>query len=290
MSSCSCRSKQPDMTPAPASKGGSSTAGCSNCTITSETLATSPTNRARTKIGVGEEVELTVNPGPATWAITSGTGSLSPSTGSHTTITFTADDNAGNATMNVTITATGSGCSCTITFTVVAPANWTNKRKAGTNLRHKQYRPDCGWKGIVYLHPNDVNYYNLEVREKDSQYIGNGSYQGYNGDWHGNYPLPDRVGPWIPIVSHTDSDGSGYGGADTIYSGDPGAAVTGAKPPFNVGDGYFPIVRQWRVGTQAAHDFAAIPQEDEIFANGKCESRKAGNTEHTMWDDPTSTY
>ena len=286
MSSCGRRPGNPDSGSEPASTGGSGTRGCTACTITSQTVATSPANRARTRIGVGEEVTLTVNPGPATWAITSGTGSLNPSRGSHTTVTYTASDTAGS----VTITAKGKGCTCTITLTVVAPSSWTNKRKAGTNLRHKQYRPDCGWKGIVYVHPDDVNFYNIEVREKDSQYIGNNSYKSYNGDWHGRYPLPDRVGPWIPIVSHTDADGSGYGGADKIYTGDPGAAVTGAAPPFKVGDGYFPIVRQWRVGTGAAHDFAAIRQEDEIFANGKCESRKAGNTESTMWDDPTSTY
>ncbi len=257
------------------------------CTITSETVATSPADRARKRIAVGEEVKLTVSPGPATWAITSGGGTLSPSSGSHTTVTYTAGDTAGS----VTITATPStGGSCTITLTVVAPATWTMKRKSGTNLKHSAGRPDCGWKGIVYVHPDDVNFYNIEIREKDSQAVADGSYSVFNDVWHGNYPLPDRVGPWIPIVSHTDADGSGYGGADSVYSGDPGAARTGAAPPFTVGTMYFPITRQWKVGTGAAHDFAVIRQEHEIFDDGKCESRKAGNTESRMYNDPASNY
>jgi hypothetical protein len=113
----SCRNEpsKPNSGPNPGGSATSPTQSCAtpsgSCTITSLTIATSPLNRARTKIGVGEEVELTVNPGPATWAITSGSGTLNPSSGSNTKVTFTAGDTAGS----VTITATGSGCSCMIT-------------------------------------------------------------------------------------------------------------------------------------------------------------------------------
>lgn len=275
--------------PPPPSSGGAAT-GCgggssSTCTITSKTVKTSPTDRTRTKIGVGEEVELTVSPGPATWAFTAGTGKLSPG-GSKTKVTYTADDK--DAT--VTITATGTGCSCTITFTVVKPSSWKMKQKSGTNLRHTDKRPDCGWKGTLYVQPTDVNFYNIEVREKDSQYDGSGSYKGYKGDWHGNYAAPKRVSAWITITTHSDTDGSGWSGVDTVYTGDPGSGVTNAAPPFKVGKGYFPITMQWRVGTGTAKDFTATRQEDEIFSTGKCESRKGGNTEDTMWNDAASTY
>jgi hypothetical protein len=142
----------------------------------------------------------------------------------------------------------------------------------------------------MYVHPNDVNFYNIETREKDSKYVGTGSYSGYNGDYHGNYPQPDRVSAWFPITRHSASDGSTDDVPDTIYSGDPGAAVTGAAPPFNIGSGHFPITMQWRVGTGTAKNFPVSRQEDEIFSNGKCESRKGGNTEKTMYNDPTTTY
>lgn len=259
---------------------------CAQCAITSETVATSPADRARTRIGVGEEVKLTVNPGPATWAITSGNGTLSPA-GSQTTVTFTAADKA----ETVVITATGTGCSCTITFTVVEPSGWTMKRKPGTNLRHVQGRPDCGWRGILFVQPNEVNFYRLEIREKDSKYETKGSYKPFDGVYHGNYPPPDRVSPWITftMTSHAAADGTPWNGIDTIDTGDPGAGATGAAPPFVVGTGRFPITMQWRVGTGAPRDFAVSDQKAEIFEDGRCESRKGGNTERTMYTDPSST-
>ncbi|MEO8130079.1 MAG: hypothetical protein ABI822_23450 [Bryobacteraceae bacterium] len=235
---------------------------------------------------MGEEVDVTVDPAPATWAITSGSGTLTPDNGSHGSVRFTADDKAGN----VTITATGSACSCTITFTVVQPASWTMKQQPGTNLKHTPGRPDCGWKAITYFHPNDVNFYRVEDREKDSQYVGTGSYARYNGDYHGNYPLPDRVSDWFVMNRHT-ADGSTDDAPDTVYTGLPPLADTGAAPPFKKGSGHFPITLQWRVvGSANVHDFRVKPQEDEIFENGRCESRKGDHTEHTMYDDAESDY
>jgi len=288
MSSCGSRPSNPDSGSKPAAKGGSGDAGCPGCTITSKTVATSPANRARTRIGVGEEVELTVNPGPATWKITSGGGGLSPKRGSHTKVNYTAGDTA----ESVTITAKGKDCTCTITLTVVEPASWTMKKKSGTNLKHTNKRPDCGWKGIMYVQPKDVNFYNIKTREKDSQMVTNGSYSPFKDVWHGNYPPPDRASAWFPVTRHSTTDGSTDDAPDQIYSGDPGAAATCAAPPFKAGTAHFPITMQWKVGTGSAKDFTVTNQEHEIFgdADGKCESRKGGNTESTKCNDPTSTY
>lgn len=263
-----------------------SIARCPACTITSRTFVRYPTNRARRRIGVGEKVRLTVDPGPATWAVTSGTGRLSPNRGSHTIVTYTASDTAGA----VTITATGSGCTCTITFTVVEPSTWRMTRQSGTNLQHTHGRPDCGWKGIMWVRPRDVNFYYVKTRELDSQYVGTGSSAGATGDWHGSYPLPDRASDWFPIKRYIASRGSTDDVPDEIYSGDDGVAVTGAAPPFVAGSGHFPITMQWKVRSGSAKNFPVSNQEDERFANGRCEMRKGGNTEHTMWNDPSSTY
>lgn len=255
---------------------------CADARITSETVATSPANRARTKVGVGEEVTLTYSLGSATWTITSGSGTLSPTSGSQTT--FTADDNAGN----VTISATGSGCTCTITLTVVQPSSVSMERKAGTNLEHTQGRPDCGWRGKQWIHPDDVNFYRIERREVDSQAVCTGSYTPFNGVYHGNYA--GGFGPWSGVNVHDPAKGSQAAMTDRIYSGYTGAEATGAAPPFTVGTMYFPIVYQWRViGNATIHSFPAIRQEHEIFSDGKCESRKGGNTEFCMHNDPTST-
>jgi len=163
-------------------------------------------------------------------------------------------------------------------------------QQPGTHLKHTSGRPDCGWKGITFFHPDDVNFYRVEDREKDSQAVTTGSYSGFSGVWHGNYPLPDRVSGWFPLVRHT-AGGTTDDSPDEIYSGDPGAAATGAAPPFTTGTMYFPITLQWRVvGSANVHDLPVVRQEHEIFANGRCESRKGGHPEHSMYNDATSAY
>ena len=287
-----CKAETPKP-PKPSETPGSSTpknAACKSChpacTISSQTIATSPANRARTKIGVGEEVRITVKGNSATWKITGGTGTLSPNTGARRTVTFTADDKAGS----VTVTATGSGCSCvnTITLTVVQPSHWTMKRAAGTNLRHTSGRPNCGWFGTMYLHPNDVNFYRVKTREQNSKATCTGSYMPFNNIQH--QPASQTESAFFGMAGHTETDGSAVALRDNIYSGDPGAGATNAAPPFKVGTMFFPIVWQWQdVGSTNIHDFATVRQEHEIFSNGKCESRKGGNTESSMHTDPTST-
>ena len=281
---------KPSTTPSGSQPASGVTPPCHpNCTIASQTVATSPADRTRTTIGVGEEVTLTVTGNPATWAITSGSGTLSPNIGTKASVKFTADDKAGS----VTITATGSGCSCTNTktFKVVQPSDWTMKKAPGTNLNHTKGRPDCGWKGIMYVHPDDVNFYRVETREKDSKAVGTGAYLGFNGDYHGNYPLPDQASSWFLLTRHSSTDGSTDDTPDEIYSGDPGSAATGTKTPFKTGKMHFPITIQWRVvGGATIHDFPVIRQEHEIFDTGKCESRKGSHTEKTEYNEATSTY
>jgi len=260
------------------------------CTLTSQTVATSPADRARTKIGVGEEVNITVAGNPATWAITGGTGRLSPNTGTHSSVVFAADDNAGS----VTVTATGSGCSCvnTITFTVVQPSDWTMIKKPGSGIKHKNGRVDCGWQGVMYIHPNDVNFYNIENREKDSLSVGTGVYNpSHNGKPHGDYPPPDNASDWFAMESHSEANGSTDGSTDDIWSGYPKPSVVGTAPPFVTGSYYWDITMQWRVvGKTTVHDFPTVRQEHEIFADGKCVTSKGGNSESAMYNDPDSSF
>jgi type VI secretion system secreted protein VgrG len=274
---------------------GQASSGSNACTITSQTFATSPADRARTKIGVGEEVDLTMTPGPATWAITSGSGSLNPSSGSYATVTFTADDNGEDPEKTVTITATGSGGTCSITFTVVQPSSVSMERKQGTPLKHHEGRPDCGWIGVEWIHPNDVNFYNVQRREVDSRCVGTGCYSGpeFNGALHGRYV--GGFGLWanVHMRDHDPAKGSKAAMEDHIYGGDPGPAV-GDKPPFQPGTASFDIIHQWAVCNGTPHDFPAIRQEHVISADGTCVSAKGGNVEITMysngagnpWPDP----
>ncbi|MDD5033744.1 MAG: hypothetical protein PHE55_03220 [Methylococcaceae bacterium] len=227
---------------------------------------------------------MTYSLGSATWAITSGNGNLSPSSGAQST--FTAGDVAGS----VTITATGSGCSARITFTVVEPSSWTMRRAPGTNVGHTHGRPDCSWYGTMKIHPNTVNFYRIETRELNSTITMTGSYNipAWRGATH--QPRSQTASAFFSIIDHSDAEGSEVGMRDNISTSDPGPAATGTAPPFNPGTHSFPITWQWTVlGSGAIHDFPQQRHEGEIFANGRCEMRKGGNAESTMYSDPTST-
>lgn len=261
------------------------------CTLASQTAATSPADRARTKIGVGEEILLTVTGNPATWTLSGGGGTLSPNSGTQNSVTFTA----GELNETITITATGSGCSCvnTITFTVVQPSGWTMVQKPGSGVRHVNGKPSTGFLGNMYLQPTDVNFYNTENRELDSLSVASGCYNpSHQGQYHGSYPPPDRASAWFQISSHNDTDGSTDGGDDQIWTGYPPAAALGASPPpFNVGTYYWEITMQWRViGSANIYDFPVQRQESETFADGRCEIRKGGTTKSTLYSDASSSW
>ncbi|GEM_PF-3359983 len=255
------------------------------CNITSQTFATSPSDRSRTRIGVGEEVNLNYSPGNAKWKI-SGKGKISSKNGS--SITFTA----GNKSGSTTIKATGSGGSCSLTFTVISPTSMTMNKCPGKNLKHTINRPDCGWMGKVFVHPDDVNFYRVEIRELDSAAVTTGSYTVFKGVKHGNYPAPDHASSWFALIDHSDAAGSSWGNAiqDNIYSGDPGPAKTGNAPPFSIGTMYFPMTWQWRViGFASKKKFPAFRQEHELKAVGICSTSKASHSEQCLYTDPTST-
>ena len=200
----------------------------------------------------------------------SAAGTLSERSG--TTVTFTA----GDKTKSVTITASTKTCSCSITFTILKPRSWTQKLIRGT-VGHEAGRPHCRWKGKWFVHPNDVNFYNVQFREKDSQYVGRGSYTEFTGHWHSENMIPDEGSDsWSRITNHTDADGSEVAAEDEVDTGDPGEESTGDAPPFKFGYGYFPITMQWRVGKGAAIDFPTTLQEDWIKEDGLCVSSKGG--------------
>jgi hypothetical protein len=276
----------PGRSDAPVCPPGSTKPGCpcAGAHITPETRAHSPANRARTTVGAGEEVDLTYSLGQADWAAVGAAGTLNAVAGPM--VTFTAGDTAGS----VTITATGGGCTATLTLTVVLPASFTMKRRVGTNLGHTHGRPDCAWFGTMMVHPDTVNFYRVRVRELNSTITLGGSYNipAWVGLKHQGDAQTESA--FFGMAGHTDAQGSEVALADNIATGDPGAASTGAAVPFTPGTHSFPIDWQWQVqGLAGIHNFPAQRQEAEIFATGRCESRKGGHTEHTLFSDATST-
>jgi uncharacterized Zn-binding protein involved in type VI secretion len=274
----------PAATPATPASGETPPEPAPTATITSQTVARSPSDRTRTKLGVGEEVRLTYSLGEASWEI-SGDGELSSASGSQ--VTFTAADHAGN----ITITATGGGTSAEISFEVIIPESWHMYKKSGTNVEHNVGHPDCGFQMIAYLHPNDVNFYRVEVRETDSRAVSTGSYNAgpFANQFHGNYPLPNQVSAWMPASNHTERYGTSIGGVDHVYSGYPAPAVVGTAPPFATGTKEYPIRWQWHVVSRPrVSDLPATRQRHVIAADGRCTTSKAGYSGSALFSDPTS--
>ena len=146
--------------------------------IESETFATTPADRTRTTLGVGEEVTLTYKPSelsPITWSV-SGGGALNTTTGGSTK--FTANDRASTPT----VTATYLGHGCTKRFSVLEPSSVTFSKK-----REISYPPNhvaAGMKLDIVVGPATVSFYNVQFREDDgpasNQTGGFAKYSGQN--------------------------------------------------------------------------------------------------------------
>ena len=111
--------------------------------IKHETEAKQPSNRARTKLGVGERVTMTVEPGPGTWTASKGT--LSAKTGAK--IIFTAPGKPDKVDVTVTV----NGQEDKVQFEVIAPSD-VHMDANGT--RHMANgRPNAGFHADIYLLP-----------------------------------------------------------------------------------------------------------------------------------------
>jgi GT2 family glycosyltransferase len=243
------------------------------CKITSQTVATTPPNRDRTRVGVGEQVVLTVAPGPANWSVI-GQGTVNPPSG--TSITFTAADRGGNAT----VTATVGASRCTITFTVVEPSGVIMQRHPGSGIQHTVNRPDSGLRTDIFFTPADVSFQNIQWRELDVPAIATGVYAPFNGVGHHPNPNPLTVDGVVPGL------GSKANGIDTVYSGDPGT-----PPPFAPGSITFNIPYVFNVGAGAFRQFTTVVQQSTLAADGiTLTSSKAGASIAIRVSDPTSTF
>lgn len=138
------------------------------CVITSKTRVSVPgTTDGRTRIGVGENVVLTVAPSPATWSIGSGSGDLTPETNGAEAV-FTAPY-ADDTTTVVASTATGASCS--IQFSTVEPDGLQFYRLSKPGFHHTRnpltHTDDIEMYSIVLITPADVSFHNVRIKELD---------------------------------------------------------------------------------------------------------------------------
>ncbi|HTX39060.1 MAG TPA: hypothetical protein VME43_28745 [Bryobacteraceae bacterium] len=235
-------------------------------TITSETTATVPSNQARTKIGVGESVTLTVagGTGTPTWAMSPSQGTLVPTSGA--SVTYTAPDRANT----VTITATAGG-SATITFTIVEPSDVSMHRRPNTLGHHTINHASTGLVADVFILPADVSFENCSVQESDVNAVGSGCFQAYYASHptgHQPNASPSSVGP-----PDNDTSGSRVSIPDLLDCSSSKCA----------GGWSWTIPWSFQVGSGAQKQFTSVVQQITITAAGDATISKAGATNTTAY-------
>lgn len=192
--------------------------------ISSQTVATTPSDRTRLTLGVGEEVILTFSGANAHWSIAGGAGSVDP-IGKH--VTYRASITP--ATETITATDTATSASATITFTVIAPTAVADEYITGS-LIHDQNTPLIEMYVLVYFEPDTVSFQNIDVKELDAKAAATGVYSLFNGWSHNPNPVP------APMAGLVQGKGTQWKGSDHVGSGDPGGS-----PPFAPGSITFDI-------------------------------------------------
>jgi hypothetical protein len=240
-------------------------------TIRSQTVQTAPADRARTRIGVGEEVQLTASTA-ASWSV-SGGGTLSATSG--TSVVFRAGAQADRAT----ITATAAGSSGSIRLDILEP---TFRMEVAFGVKHTHGRPDCGFLTQMFLLPADVSFVHVDVREMNSACRADGFYAPFNGSTHQPKEMASSEA-FVVRAPGADTKGSSPDLFDQVYSGDPGGAIIEGRLTHD-------IVWEFRV---RGGSFAPMPQKTQshvVDAAGNCTTSKAGATATRAPNAPTSDW
>lgn len=243
--------------------------------ITSETVVTSPGSRARTTVGVGEEVNLTHSSGnvATAWATTAGT--LSANVGA--TVLFSAPDTA----QTVTVTAD----TATIDFTIIAPDD-VHMDNVGGSVKHHLNLPDSGILADVFLLPDNVNFNKVTYRELDVVGIATSGAYSCN-TFKGGHCSPAGLGPCgDKSLTTTVIAGKGTKSVlgDCAYSGH-----CGGLPPFAPGIIGLFIPYEYKVGTGSFRRFATVFQVHSLGADASTlTTRKAGANGSTTVTAPTA--
>jgi hypothetical protein len=247
--------------------------------IRSETVATSPTNRRRTVIGVGEEVRLTASrpTGTVSWAIT-GSSTLNATSGA--SVRLTAHDRA----ETTTVTATDScGCTATRTFRVIEPSSVRMRRVPGSGIRHIHGRPSVGIKLEIYIRPATVSFEGIDVVEDDAVGVVTGYFVGTPSD--GLHHAGHGAGSPASVGAHVPRWGSKVNGEDHVFSGDCHYGT-----PYRAGTFHWAIPWRFSVSGGASKVFATVHHREAIDRRGRMTIRKGGARGAARLNDASSSY
>jgi hypothetical protein len=232
-------------------------------------FASTPTNRARTTLGVGEQVDLRFTPAPpvpAGWVASA--GGVSPAVGTATT--FTAPS---NGTPTLTVRANFPGASLTNTFTVVEP-NGASANVTDVDCYNDLPKAAAGMYLRVVIGPTNVSLYRVQIME-----VGQPA-TNVTG-WFSVYGAPDHdsvhgANQWYDL-SH-DNAWMQYGAPvnDHAWGGIYNPPWSGQG--WSGGSFTWQIPVKWKVGNSPDHTMAGWNQNFLLSASGTVTVTKLGRT------------
>ena len=238
--------------------------------IRSETVATSPPGdkRARKKIGVGEEVNLSISPaswGPAKWTIDPpDQGALKYTSGiTGTTNVYTAPERKVNP---VRIIATRADqATCRITFEVIEPRDVIMIPNPDKATLHTKGVPSVGIALRPFILPDDVSFMSIGVSEGVCAGKGTGYFEKMDGASHTS---EFGAGTWVKVMDNVVAGmGSEVIGDDYPQMKDASKA---GGTPYRYGKFTWPIPYLFRVGeSDKGKQFQVVDQTFEIDASGE---------------------
>ena len=224
--------------------------------VKTETVATTPADRTRKTVGVGEEVTARFYPsssGPVIWSVNGG-GSIDKVSGNP--IQFTATNRASTAT----ITAESSGLRQEVLLSIIEPGEVRMRRIAS-----KTYPVGFAGAGMyteISLHPTTVSFYKVETREIP------GPASDVTG-YFTNFPLSG--------LFHNPSPNWGSYNQSNVFLGYDDCSTPLLFGPWSNGSFTWHIPWHFRVGAaDGGIQFAVVDQTFSIWTNGTVEVSKAG--------------
>jgi hypothetical protein len=215
------------------------------------------TNRDRTTIGVGEQVDLNGMPGKTIW--TASAGGLSATNGGG--VTFTAPSNAPPGGLTATVTATVGNASLAIPFTVLPPSGIDHAQIIGTNS-YPLAAAGAGMKNAIWIAPTSVSFYRVNVMEvgEDATNMW-GFFLQWTPQQKHHHPNPN----WLLLTP------------DNNFT-DTASMRAGGYLPWGEGGYEWDIPQRWQVdGSGVTNSMAGCNQVFSIDSNGTARVNKYGN-------------
>jgi hypothetical protein len=259
---------------------GSATTGC-GCppfAIRSQTVATQPANRTRTRVGIGEEVRLTTDPSTSvTWTIVADNGDKGVlSSASGTSTTYTACDRGKTVTVQA---VSGCGHTETIALTVVQISGGTLESPIDISAIAPP-TITVGFTGVPTAQaapqPGEVSFLNCEMREGTCPAAATGVWASLNGRVHAD------TGSFVAFSATVDAHGTALTTRDTVSM----ASALSLFPAGGTTDGRFHWPIPWRAqvrggGVNGAYVFATVDHVNTYTASTRLfETTKGGQRAH----------